>query len=101
MVSPSPVPFEFTGLARLFRDRVGAEDDSIGRAVMQIMAPLTRRRARSKTFRPADLIDAERQFRQLPSAGRLSLKIDRDKHGLRIEELRCASGRVRFCSWGW
>jgi hypothetical protein len=98
MVS-SPVAFEFLGKARMFRDRVGAEDDAIGRAVMRIMAPLGRRRARSKTFRPADLIDAERQFQQLPSAGRLALQVDRDKHGLRIEELRVAAGRVRFCSW--
>jgi hypothetical protein len=83
----------------MFRDRVGAEDDAIGQAVLQIMAPLTRRRRKSRTFRSADLIDAERQYRQLPSAGRLSLKVERDKHGLRIEELRVAAGRVRFCSW--
>ena len=98
MVS-SPVAFEFLGKARMFRDRVGAEDDAIGRAVMRIMAPLARRRARSKTFRPGDLIDAERQFRQLPSAGRLSLKVERSKTGLKITELRCASGKIRFAEW--
>jgi hypothetical protein len=43
MVSGS-VPFEFVGRARAFRARVGAEDDAIGQAVLQIMAPLTRRR---------------------------------------------------------
>jgi hypothetical protein len=98
MIGPS-VPAEYTGLARAFRARVGAEDDGVGRAVLQIMAPLARRRLKSRTFRPADLIDSERAFRALPSAGRLALTIERDKHGLRIEELRCASGQIRFCSW--
>lgn len=98
MVSPG-VPFEFVGRARAFRARVGAEDDAVGRSILEIMAPLDRRRRKSKTFRPADLIDSERAYRALPSAGRLSLKIHRDKHGLKIEELRCAAGRVRFCSW--
>jgi hypothetical protein len=98
MVS-SPGPFEFLGKARMFRDRVGAEDDGVGRAVLAIMAPLARRRLKSRIFRPGDLIDAERQFRNLPSAGRLSLKIERDKHGLRIEELRCAAGKIRFAEW--
>jgi hypothetical protein len=63
------------------------------------MRPLQARRRRSKTFRPADLIDAERQFRALPSAGRLPLKIERDKHGLKIQELRCAAGKIRFAEW--
>jgi hypothetical protein len=98
MATPG-VPFEFVGRARTFRARVGAEDDAIGRAVLEIMRPLQARRRRSKTFRPADLVDAERQFRQLPSAGRLSLKVERDKTGLRIEELRCASGKIRFAEW--
>jgi hypothetical protein len=66
---------------------------------MEIMAPLARRRLKSRIFRPGDLIDAERQFRALPSAGRLSLRIDRDKHGLKIEELRCAAGKIRFAEW--
>jgi hypothetical protein len=98
MVSPS-VSAEYAGKARLLRARIGAEDDAVGRSVMAIMAPLARRRQKSRTFRSADLVDAERQFRALPSAGRLSLKIDRTKTGLRIEELRCAAGKIRFAEW--
>jgi hypothetical protein len=63
------------------------------------MAPLEARRRRSAIFRADQLIDAERAYRQIPSAGRLSLKIDRDKTGLRIEEYRAAAGMVRFCGW--
>lgn len=98
MASPG-VPFEFLGRARAFRSRVGAEDHSVGRAVMRIMAPLQARRRRSKTYRPDDLIDADRQYRMLPDAGRLSLSVERTKTGLRIEELRCASGKIRFAEW--
>jgi hypothetical protein len=98
MATPG-VPFEFVGRARAFRARVGAEDDGVGRAVMRIMAPLARRRLKSRIFRPGDLIDAERQFRNLPSTGRLALQVGRDKHGLKIQELRCASGKIRFAEW--
>jgi hypothetical protein len=35
----------------------------------------------------------------LPSAGRLALTIERDKTGLRIEELRVAAGKIRFVAW--
>jgi hypothetical protein len=99
MIHPSSVPSEFVGLARAFRARIGAEDDAVGRGVLEIMKPLHARRRRSATFRPADLQDAERQFRNLPSAGRLTLKIDRDRKGLLIEEIRAASGKMRFCEW--
>lgn len=93
------VPAEFIGRARAFRARVGAEDAAVGQTILKIMRPLERRRKRSATFRPEQLIDAERQFRQLPSAGRLALKIERDKRSLRIEEFRVAAGQFRFCSW--
>jgi hypothetical protein len=91
------VPAEFVGLARAFRARIGAE--AVGRSILDIMRPLQARRRKSATFRPADLQDAERQFRNLPSAGRLTLKIDRDRKGLLIEEIRAASGQFRFCEW--
>ena len=93
------VAAEFVGRARAFRARIGAEDDAVGRNVLEIMKPLKARRRRSATFRPEALIDAERQFRHLPSAGRLTLKVDRDKSGLLIEEFRAAAGDFRFVSW--
>ena len=72
MISGPGVPAEFVGKARVFRARVGAEDAAVGQTIQHIMEPpLRTRRRRSATFRPETLIDAERQFRLLPSAGRL------------------------------
>lgn len=93
------VPFEFLGLARAFRARIGAEDAEVGRTIQGIVKPLQARRTRSATFRPEALVDAERQYRMLPSTGRLALRIERDKRGLLIEEFRCAAGQFKFCWW--
>jgi hypothetical protein len=93
------VPAQFVGLARAFRARVGADDALVGQTVNAIAAPLIARRKRKPTFRPETLIDAERQFRRLPSAGRLMLKVERGKSGLRIEEHRIAAGQFCFCRW--
>ena len=94
------VPPEFVGLARAFRARVGRDDAVVGQTIQSIVAPLVARRKRKATFRAEQLIDAERQFRfQVPAGARLVLKVERDRHALRIEEHRAASGRFRFCSW--
>ena len=93
------VPPEFVGLARAFRARVGAEDDEVGQTIQRLVKPLTARRKRSATFRPETLIDVERQYRMLPSTGRLTLKVERDRKGLLIEEYRCAAGEFRFRAW--
>ena len=99
MSGPS-VPAEFIGRARAFRARIGAEDAEVGQTIQRIVAPLIARRRHKQTFRPEHLIVAERQFRlQVPAAARLTLKIERDRHGLRIEEFRAAAGEFRFCSW--
>ena len=98
MSGPS-VPAEFVGKARAFRARIGAEDAVVGQTIQRIVAPLEARRRRKATFRAEQLIDAERAFRRVPAAGRLTLNIERDKHGLRIEEFRAAAGDFRFCSW--
>jgi hypothetical protein len=93
------VPSEFVGRARALRARIGAEDDAVGPAISGVMLPLEARRRKSAIFRQDQLIDAARAYRQIPSAGRLSLKIGRDKTGLRIEEYRAAAGVVRFVEW--
>jgi hypothetical protein len=94
------VPPEFLGRARAFRARIGADDAAVGMAINRITAPLLARRRRKATFRPETLIDAERQFQfQVPAGARLTLKVERDRHGLRIEEFRVAAGEFRFCSW--
>jgi hypothetical protein len=93
------VPSEFVGRARALRARIGADDDAVGPAISRILAPLEARRRRSAIFRADQLIDAERAFRALPAVGRLSLHVQRDRHGLRIEEYRAAAGMVRFCEW--
>lgn len=97
----APVGAEFTGRARQFRAAIDAEDTRLPGIVTTIMRPLKARFERGKrTHREARLIDAARAWRrQIPTQGRLDLKVERDKATLKIREWRASAGTFRFCAW--
>jgi hypothetical protein len=89
----TPVPFEFLGLGRRFRDQIVDADDRALKTMIGVFKPLARRADRSTVSRPELLQDAVRLWRQkMPSVGLLDSKIQMSRRDLHIREVRVGAG---------
>lgn len=89
----TPVPFEFLGLGRAFREQIVDADDRALKTMIDVFRPLARRADRSADSRPELLQDAVRFWRQkMPSVGLLDSKIQISRRDLHIREVRVGAG---------
>ncbi len=89
----TPVPFEFVGLGRCFRDRIADADNHAVKTMISVFTPLARRAERSAVSRPELLQDATRLWRQkMPSFGLLDSNIQLSRRELYIREVRVGAG---------
>jgi hypothetical protein len=89
----TPVPFEFVGLGRRFRDRIVDADDQAVKAMISVFKPLARRAERSAVSRPELLQGAVRFWRQkMPNLGLLDSNIQLSRRDLYIREVRVGAG---------
>lgn len=95
-----PVPREFIGRARVFRDLALAANEPALDAIKRIYEPLALRARRSPIPRRELLQAAARAWRQeIPAFGMLDRTIDLKRDRLRLVELRIGGGFVRYPGW--
>jgi hypothetical protein len=89
----TPVPAEFLGLGRRFREQIADADDVAVGVIAQIFTPLGKRADRSPRPRPEMLQDAARLWRQkMPSIGLIDRKMQLSRKELHIREVRLGGG---------
>jgi hypothetical protein len=88
-----PVPAEFVGRARAFRNRILADDDQVGAAIGAIIAYARNVLRRRHSYRLEHFQHLERAWRlTIPNTGRLAFAAERGKDSLTIVDTRiCAS----------
>ena len=92
----TPVPFEFLGLGRRFRERIAEADDRAVATMLSIFSPLAQRAKRSAVPRPELLQGAARQWRrEMPPLGLLDSKIELSRRDLHIREVRVGGGTAQ------
>ncbi len=98
----SPVPAEYVGQARVFRNRIDAADREAVHAIKAIIDPLRARFLRNpRRHRPEMLVDAARMWRaEVPETGRLACGIAMDRKALVITECRLSTTSLRCNEWG-
>jgi hypothetical protein len=102
LTSPK-VPPEFTGLARMFRDRIAAEDRPGGEGMGRLTAEVRARIRRGNPIPRADALAglAHGWRNRLPPLSRLDLEIDLNprRKTIAIRELRLTSSAYRDTGW--
>jgi hypothetical protein len=88
----TPVPFEFLGLGRRFREQIAEADDLCVGTMVNIFTPLATRADRSRIPRPELLQAAKQQWRQMPTIGLLDSQIQLLRRTLHIREVRIGAG---------
>jgi len=97
----APVPVEFLGAARRFRERILAVDALAIDAMEVILAPVRRRLEKKRNLRSAMVIDTAREWREkVPAEFRLSLDVIYREHSVAITEVRISSSRTKHIAWG-
>jgi hypothetical protein len=90
----TPLPAEFLGLGRRFREQIADADDLSVRTIGQLFAPLARRADRCAMPRPEMLQDTVRHWRRaMPGAGLIDSKIELSRRELHIREVRVGATR--------
>jgi hypothetical protein len=94
------VPPEFVGQARMFRNRIAANDDLVGPAVDAITTYAREILRRRPTYRPEHLKHLERAWRlTLPTMGRLAYGVDQNRGSLEVVETRVCSSIFHKGVW--
>lgn len=97
------VPYEFRGMARVFRAAMYAEDIAYDRAFHRLTAPIGSRLKRKPTLRPAMITDITREWRRMPGSQYrlrpIAIQHDDDGRHLEIVEQRVAAGRIVDPQW--
>jgi hypothetical protein len=94
-----PVDAQFQGLARHMRERLKATASECNTEIDRITAGAVARSRRSPIPRAETLIGVARQWRALPSFGRLDLTVQLGKRSLYIQELRVCPADFRAAHW--
>lgn len=90
----TPVPAEFLGLGRRFREQIAEADDLAARTMPRVFAPLAKRAERCSTPRPELLQDAVRHWQQaMPDTGLIDSRIELSRRELHIREVRLGATR--------
>lgn len=97
----SRVPAEYTGLARLLRNRVEAADRAVQPVLMAIARPLRARLTRHPLLRADQIVDAEREWRRrMPGEFRIGdVVVQRSRDSFSISEVRLVAHKIRLPSW--
>jgi hypothetical protein len=89
----TPVPAEFLGLGRRFREQIADADDRAVGVMARIFTPLAKRAERDLRPRPEMLQDVARQWRQqLPAFGLIDSQTRLSRKELHIREVRVGAG---------
>jgi hypothetical protein len=103
LAASSIVPAEYRGLARVFRDRIAAEDRASGEAVSRLDRSIRDRFERGNAVPRRDVLaGAARDWRtHLPPLSRLAVEITLAKRGkaLTINEMRLSSSEYLDATW--
>jgi hypothetical protein len=90
--APRPVPPEFAGQARAFRNRILADDDRVAPAIGAITTYARDVLRRRHTYRPEHFKHLERAWRlTIPNTGRLAYATECGKNTLTIADTRICS----------
>jgi hypothetical protein len=93
----TPVPAEFLGLGRRFREQIADADDRAVGVTLEVFTPLAKRAERSPRPRPELLQDAARHWRQrMPVFGLIESKTQLSRRELHIREVRVGAGTWRY-----
>lgn len=94
------VPAEFAGHARVFRNRILANDDRVGPAIGAITAYARDVLRRRHTYRPEHFKHLERAWRlTIPDMGRLAYAAKQGRDSLTIADTRICSSTFHKAAW--
>jgi hypothetical protein len=99
LTRPPPVPAEYLGRARQFRDSVTADGVVAAPRIVKIVADLQRPVSRRCVPTRDDLALAARSWRLLPPGPRLTLEIHHLRHRLLVTEFRLFSTTLVLDAW--
>jgi hypothetical protein len=98
--APRPVPPEFAGQARAFRNRILADDDRVAPAIGAITTYARDVLRRRHTYRPEHFKHLERAWRlTIPNTGRLAYATECGKNTLTIADTRICSSTFHKGVW--
>lgn len=96
---PAPVPAEFVGLARVFRNQVGEAAYGLAERTAPLLGPLRRACEVQRRPRPSELALVAREWRGLPGAALLSSRAQAWRHRLLIEDVRVCPSTLQEADW--